>query len=145
MDRKATVMFLCTGNSCRSQMAEGFARTLGSDIVDASSAGIVAYGLNPRAVKVMREIGVDISGQTSDVLDPAILPTLDYCITLCGNAEERCPLTPQGGVKRLHWPFEDPTGTIGSDEDIMVAFRKVRDGIRTRVSEFLQHLRRGKA
>jgi arsenate reductase len=127
--RKKKVMVLCTGNSCRSQMAEGFLREMGGGRIEAHSAGIVAAGLNQRAVAVMREAGIDISGQRSKEIDPALLNTMDYVITVCGNAEATCPATPPT-VKRIHIPIDDPVGTQGTEEEIMRAFRRARDEIR---------------
>ncbi len=136
---KPLIYFLCTGNSCRSQMAEGWARILGGDRVEVHSAGVEAHGLNPRAVDAMREAGVDIGGQTSKVVDPALLNRADYVITLCGDARDACPVTPPH-VHRLHWGFPDPARATGSEDDIREEFRKVRDGIRERVQEFLRDL-----
>lgn len=132
-------MFLCTGNSCRSQMAEGLAKELAGDKVEVYSAGVEAHGLNPRAVAVMAEIGIDISHNTSDLIDQDLLNSMDYVITLCSDAEKRCPLAPPK-VKRLHWGFEDPAKATGSEEEIMAKFRQVRDGIRRHLEEFLKLL-----
>lgn len=125
------VMFLCTGNSCRSQMAEGFARELG---LEAYSAGLFPAGLHPKAVSVMKEIGIDISGQRSKAIDGSILEKMDVVITLCGNAEKACPAVPPG-VRHLHWPVKDPVGTVGDEEDILKAFRKCRDEIKEKIRE----------
>ncbi len=108
------VMFLCTGNSCRSQMAEGFLRALGKGRFEVHSAGLFPAGLHPRAVAVMKEIGIDISGQRSKGIDEGLLRQMDIVVTLCGNAEMYCPATP-AGVKRLHWPIEDPVCTTGPE------------------------------
>ena len=136
---RPVIYFLCTGNSCRSQMAEGFMHHIAGDRVEVHSAGVVAHGLNPRAVDVMREAGVDIAGHTSKVIDPAILARADYVITLCGDARDACPVTPPE-VRRLHWDFIDPARATGSEEDILRQFRAVRDGIRGRIEEFLGSL-----
>lgn len=136
MNKPVRIMFLCTGNSCRSQMADGLAKHLGKDAVEVYSAGIEAHGLNPRAAAVMAEIGIDISQNTSDVIDIDLLNSMDYAITLCGDAEERCPITPPS-VKRMHWGFPDPAKATGSEEEIMDQFREVRDGIKRRLEEFL--------
>lgn len=136
MSGKTKIMFLCTGNSCRSQMADGLAKRLGGDRVEVYSAGLEAHGLNPRAVQVMAEIGVDISANTSDTIDQALLNQMDYAITLCGDAEERCPLTPST-VRKLHIPFPDPAKATGTEEEIMEQFRSVRDSIAKRLEEFL--------
>jgi arsenate reductase len=135
------VMFLCTGNSCRSQMAEGFARELGKGFVEAHSAGVMAAGVHPRAIAVMGEIGIDIRSQRSREIDPALARQMDVVITLCSNAVEACPRTPPG-VKRLHWPIRDPVGTEGSEEVIMKEFRRARDEIGDRVREFLKTVAR---
>lgn len=136
MSKKTKIMFLCTGNSCRSQMADGLAKRLGGDGVEIYSAGLEAHGLNPRAVKVMAKIGIDISGNTSDIIDQALLNEMDYAITLCGDAEERCPITPPT-VRKLHFPFPDPAKATGTEEEIMEQFRSVRDSIAKRLEEFL--------
>lgn len=126
------ILFLCTGNSCRSQMAEGFARQLlADDIIE--SAGTEAHGLNPRAVQVMTEVGVDISNQRSTVIDEDRLADFDVIITLCGDAAERCPVVP-GSVRKLHWPIADPASVAGPEEAILTEFRRVRDEIRERVN-----------
>ena len=134
------VMFLCTGNSCRSQMAEGFARALGKGLIDPYSAGIMAAGVHPRAIAVMKELNIDISHQKSTVIDEKLLKTMNVVITLCGNAEEACPRTPPE-IKRIHWPINDPVGTWGSDMKIMKEFRRARDEIRKKVDDFINGLR----
>lgn len=133
------VMFLCTGNSCRSQMAEGFARELGKGRLEAYSAGIMAAGVNPRAVAVMKEAGIDISGQQSKEIDERLLRTMDVIITLCDNAAEACPWTP-AHIKMLHWPINDPVGTSGSEKKIMKEFRRARDEIKEKIELFLEDL-----
>lgn len=130
------VLFLCTGNSCRSQMAEGWLKHLGKGKYEVFSAGIVAHGKNPRAIAVMQEAGVDISGQESEQLDPEILNHLDLLITVCGNADETCPTVPVSCEKQ-HWPFDDPAKASGSEEEIMTEFRRVRDQIKARITEFV--------
>ena len=140
MDNKTKIMFLCTGNSCRSQMADGLAQKLGGDRFEIYSAGLEAHGLNPRAVKVMGEIGIDISGNTSDVIDSELLNTMDYAITLCGDAEERCPLTPPT-VTKYHWPFPDPAKATGTEAEILEQFRSVRDAIAERLAEFIRGIK----
>jgi len=136
LSRKKRVLFLCTGNSCRSQMAEGFARTMAGDKWDVYSAGTAPAGVNPRAVQVMAEVGIDISGQKSKAIDPEILNSADVVVTLCGDAYESCPLTPPA-VRRIHWPLEDPARAAGTEEEIMAKFRAVRDEIKKRVAELL--------
>jgi arsenate reductase (thioredoxin) len=138
MNKKPLVYFLCTGNSCRSQMAEGFLKALGADRYEVRSAGLEAHGLNPRAVQVMKEAGVDISGQTSDVIDPEVLNRADYVITLCGHADEHCPVISNKHVVKWHWGFDDPAKASGTEAEIMDSFRSVRDAIRNRIERFLR-------
>jgi len=128
------VMFLCTGNSCRSQMAEGFARELGKGRIEAHSAGLMAAGVNPRAAAVMREAGIDISGQRSKEIVPELLRTMDLVITLGDHAAEACPWTPPN-IQRLHWPIKDPVGATGTEDEILREFRRARDEIRDLVEE----------
>lgn len=130
------VMFLCTGNSCRSQMAEGFARSLGKGLIEPYSAGVIAAGVHPRAIAAMKEIGIDISHQKSEEMDFDLLKTMDIVITLCGHAEASCPATPPH-IKRFHWPVEDPVGAIGTEEEIMKEFRRARDEIREKIVKFI--------
>ena len=132
---KKTIYFICTGNSCRSQMAEGFGKKYLGDEYNVYSAGVEAHGLNPTAVKVMAEVGVDISQQTSDIIDSGLLNKADYAITLCGDANDRCPMTPPQ-VKRDHWGFEDPARAQGSDEERLNIFRRVRNEIEERIKQF---------
>lgn len=127
---KVKILFLCTGNACRSQIAEGWARHLKSDVVDAYSAGIRPIGVSSRAMKVMAEAGVDISTHQSQHLDEFSEIDFDYVITLCDNASENCPIFP-GKAKIVHKPFEDPYFAAGSEEEIMATFRKVRDKIKS--------------
>lgn len=134
------VIFLCTANSCRSQMAEGLARELGRGLIEPYSAGLFAAGIHPRAIAVMKEIGIDITGQISKEIDENMLSKMDTVITLCSNAEEYCPRTPDW-IKRIHWPIEDPVGTIGTEETIMNEFRKARDEIKKRIIEFLSEIK----
>ncbi|USG67839.1 arsenate reductase (thioredoxin) [Brevibacillus ruminantium] len=137
MEKKPLVYFLCTGNSCRSQMAEGFLKALGGDRYEVKSAGLEAHGLNPRAVQVMSESGVDISNQTSDVIDPESLGRADYVITLCGHADEHCPVIPNEHVVKWHWGTDDPAKATGTEEDIMASFRACRDAIMSRMEKFI--------
>lgn len=137
------LLFLCTGNSCRSQMAEGWARHFsenwGSDRLQVQSAGIEAHGKNPRAIAVMREAGVDISGQESTRLTDAMLEWADLVVTVCGHADEHCPVLPPG-TRKEHWPLEDPAKAAGTEEQIMAVFRASRDDIRRRVESLLSTL-----
>lgn len=132
------VLFLCTGNSCRSQMAEGFARTLRSNDMEAYSAGIEKHGLNPLAVKAMAEAGVDISGYSSKTVDELPIMDFDYVITLCGHAGENCPFFP-GKVQRIHAGFDDPPALAKdarSEEEALAHYRRVRDEIRQFILDF---------
>ena len=133
------VLFLCTGNSCRSQIAEGWARHLKGDVIEPYSAGIHPIGVNPRAIKVMAEAGVDISGQTSKHIDELPGIDFDYVITLCDNARGHCPVF-SGKAKVIHKPFDDPYFASGSEEQILTTFRKVRDDIRTFVETMPESL-----
>lgn len=135
--KKIVVLFLCTGNSCRSQMAEGFLRHHGGDRFEVYSAGISPAGVNPRAVAVMKEAGVDISAQTSDSVSRELLDRADLVITLCGDARESCPVVP-ARVEKRHWPLEDPARVEGAEEQTMAQFRVVRDQIETLVRELVQ-------
>lgn len=117
-------------------MAEGWARHLGGDRVVAESAGIEAHGKNPRAIAVMREAGVDITGQESTIVTAAMLERADLVVTVCGHADERCPaLGP--GVRKLHWPLADPAGATGNEEDVLRVFRATRDEVAARVTDLL--------
>lgn len=136
---KKKVLFVCTGNSARSQMAEGFARALAGRQVEAFSAGMDPKGLNPHAVEVMREQGLDISHQQSKAFSEDLARTMDYVVTVCGHAEERCPLL-HPGVKRLHWPLDDPARASGSREEILEVFRRCRDEVERRVRDLLAEL-----
>ncbi|MBP1156481.1 MULTISPECIES: arsenate reductase (thioredoxin) [unclassified Paenibacillus] len=138
MEKKPLVYFLCTGNSCRSQIADGFLKALGSDKYEVKSAGLEAHGLNPRADQVMKEAGVDISSHTSDVIDPEILNRADYVITLCGHADEHCPVISNKNVVKWHWGFEDPAKATGTEEEIITKFREVRDSIKDRIELFVK-------
>ncbi len=134
------VLFLCTGNSCRSQMAEGWARVIGGDEVEALSAGIEAHGKNPRAIGVMQEAGVDISAQESTRLTDEMLASADYLVTVCGHADEHCPVLP-AGMQKEHWPLDDPANAAGTEDEIMAVFRASRDDIRRRVDDLLGRIR----
>ncbi|MGM0435017.1 MAG: arsenate reductase ArsC [Pseudomonadota bacterium] len=131
------VLFVCRGNSCRSQMAEGFLRHLAGDRLNADSAGLEAHGQNPKAIQVMAEVGVGIEAQHSTVLTDAHLAWADLVVTVCGAADESCPMLPPGTRKR-HWGLPDPTRAQGDEESIMNEFRRVRDDIEQRVRELLQ-------
>lgn len=134
---KKVIYFLCTGNSCRSQMAEGWAKHYLGDEWEVKSAGVEAHGLNPKAVKAMNEVGVDISDQTSDIINPDVLNKATLAITLCGDAKDRCPVTPPH-VKREHWGFDDPAKAKGAEEDVWKVFQRVRDEIGERIKHFAE-------
>jgi arsenate reductase len=136
------VLFLCTGNSCRSQIAEGWAKHIGGDSVVVHSAGIEAHGKNPRAIEVMQEIGIDISGQESTIVDDTMLQNADVLVTVCGHADEQCPVLPPG-ITKLHWPLTDPAKATGTEEEIMIEFRATRDEIKGRVNELLESIKAG--
>ena len=140
------LMFLCTGNSCRSQMAEGWARQLGEqngeNWLAVQSAGIEAHGKNPRAITVMQEAGVDISGQQSTRVTDDILEQADLVVTVCGHADEHCPVLP-GNARKIHWPLDDPAKAQGAEEAVMQTFRNSRDDIRSRVETLLSALKQG--
>ena len=133
------VLFLCTGNSCCSQMAEGWARTLSGGQVDAQSAGIDSHGKNPRPIAVMRESGVDISDQESKRLSPDMLEWADIVVTVCGQADEHCPVLPPT-MRKIHWPLDDPAKASGKEKDILMVFRASRDDIRNRVQFLVAEL-----
>jgi thioredoxin type arsenate reductase len=119
-------------------MADGFLKALGSGKYEVKSAGLEAHGLNPRAVAVMKEAGIDISNHTSDVIDPEILNQADYVITLCGHADEHCPAISNKKAVKWHWGFEDPAKATGTEEEIMAKFREVRDAIKSRIEQFVK-------
>lgn len=146
MGKTWKVLFVCTGNSCRSQMAEGFARALGRDVLEAFSAGVAPAGLDPRAVAVMAEAGVDIAGQRSKTV--AELPegvAFDLVVTLCGGARESCPFVP-GPARRLHAGFDDPpalAASAASEAEALAPYRRVRDAIREFVADLPRRLAAG--
>lgn len=135
---KKTIYFLCTGNSCRSQMAEGWAKKYLGEEWEVYSAGIEAHGLNPNAVKAMNEVGIDISKQTSDIIDANILNQASLVVTLCGDAAEKCPITP-AHVRREHWGFDDPAKAEGTDTEKWACFQRVRDEIGERIKHFAEN------
>jgi arsenate reductase (thioredoxin) len=139
---KLKVLFLCTGNSCRSQMAEGWARALKGDVIEPYSAGVEVHGMNPRAVQVMAEAGVDISGHHSKHLDELAGVDFDYVVTVCDRANESCPFFP-GDVKRVHVGFDDPPALArdaASEDEALVHYRRVRDEIRAFVERLPEAL-----
>lgn len=137
---KKKVLFLCTGNACRSQIAEGWAKHLKGSIIDVYSAGIHPIGVSSRAIKVMAEAGVDISDHKSKHMDELGGIDFDYVVTLCDNVSESCPVFP-GNAKIIHKPFEDPHFAAGDEEAVLETFRKVRDQIREFVEKMPENLR----
>jgi arsenate reductase len=141
-EKRLKVLFLCTGNSCRSQMAEGWARALKADIIEPYSAGTKPHGVDPLAVKVMAEVGVDISNQKSKSLESLKDIRFDYVITLCADANETCPFFP-GAVKTVHVGFDDPPGLARAavtEEERLAIYRRVRDELKAFVEEMPDHL-----
>ena len=139
MNKPFHILFLCTGNACRSQMAEGWGKYLGQPFIEVSSAGIETHGKNPRAIAVMKEVGLDISNQESTRVTDEMLQTADLVVTVCGHADEHCPVLPAGTTKE-HWPLDDPAKATGSEEEIMHVFRATRNEIETRVKDLLQRI-----
>lgn len=132
MSSKIKVLFLCTGNACRSQMAEGWARHLKSDVMEVYSAGVWPFRVSTKAIQVMAEAGVDISSHTSKHVFTYLDMDFDYVITLCDHAKKECPIF-GGHAKLVHKPFKDPLSTTGNREQMLDAFRKIRDEIRAYV------------
>lgn len=139
MKKNVKILVLCTGNSCRSQMAEGYLRKFGQEEIEVYSAGIETHGLNPLAVKVMAEDGLDISRHTSNHADEYANIDFDYIITVCDHARENCPYIP-GKAIRFHHNFPDPAKASGSEEEILEEFKKVRDMIMQYISDFIQNI-----
>jgi arsenate reductase len=142
MPKKSKILFLCTGNSCRSQMAEGWARHLKGEVLEAYSAGIETHGLNPSAVAVMAEAGVDISGHRSQLLSDFAAVDFDYVVTVCSHAHESCPIFP-GKAKVVHVGFDDPprlAASVEGDEAKLDCYRRVRDQIRAYVETLPESL-----
>ena len=137
MRDRQRLLILCTGNSARSQMAEGLFRHYAGDQFEVFSAGTQPSVVRPEAIAVMKEIGLDISGHHSKSVDEFIGKPLDIVITVCDNANETCPVFP-GGVKRIHWPFEDPAAVKGSDHVRKAEFRRIRDQLYSRIMTFLK-------
>jgi len=138
MTETLSVLFLCKGNSSRSQMAEAFLRKYGGDRFDAYSAGLDPVGINPFAIRVMKEIGIELAGHRAKSFREYMgKKRFTYLITVCTVAEERCPRAFPGVAQRLHWPFDDPVEVQGSDEEKLEAFRRVRDRIEDRIKEWL--------
>lgn len=125
---KPSVLFLCTGNSARSQMAEGYLRHVAGERFEALSAGIAPKGLHPLAIEAMQELGIDISGQQSKDVSALLGQRIPYVVTVCDHAKERCPIFP-GSYKQLHWSLEDPAAARGTQDEQLAVFRRVRDQI----------------
>ena len=144
VQNRPVVLFLCTGNSCRSQMAEGFAKALKGDVIDAHSAGVDPHGMNPRAIAAMKEAGVDISSHHSKHVDELRHVTFDYVVTVCGHANETCPVFP-GKTRVVHVGFDDPPAlakNAKSEDEAMSHYRRVRDEIRTWILTLPQSLKK---
>ena len=135
---KTRVLFLCTGNSCRSQMAEGFLRAYGAESYEVHSAGTKPSIVNPLAVQVMSEVGIDISGQRSKNVTEYLGQHFPLVITVCNNAKEQCPIFP-GPCIREHWPFEDPAEATGTDAQRLDTFRRVRNEIGAKIRSLIAH------
>ena len=142
---KPLVLILCTGNSCRSHLAEGILRAAAGDLIEVASAGSKPAGyVHPKSIEVMKELGIDISGHTSKHLDEFLNRSVDTVITVCGNADQACPMFP-GQVNRFHWGFEDPAHATGSEEEILNEFRRVLDQIKLVFEAYAAGLKRGKS
>lgn len=142
---KPSVLILCTGNSCRSHMAEGVLRAAAGDVVAVHSAGSKPAGyVHPKAIQVMREIGIDISAHTSKHMKEFMTTPITTVITVCGNADQACPIFP-GQVNRHHWRFDDPAHATGTDEEVLAQFRRVRDEIKKVFTAYGAGLREGAA
>jgi arsenate reductase len=142
---KPTVLILCTGNSCRSQMAEGLLRAAAEDLVEVHSAGSNPSGyVHPKAVQVMKEIGIDLSGHRSKHMDEFLNRPVTTVITVCGRADQACPIFP-GQVNRHHWEFDDPAGAKGTEEEVLGEFRRVREEIRLVFEAYAAGLREGRS
>ena len=141
---KPQVLILCTGNSCRSHLAEGILRAAAGDLIDVHSAGSKPAGyVHPKAIQVLQEIGIDISGHRSKSMNEFLAQRIDTVITVCGNVDQACPVFP-GQVHRYHWGFDDPAHAIGADEEVLAVFRRVRDQIRLVFEAYAAGLRAGK-
>lgn len=141
---KPSVLILCTGNSCRSHMAEGILRSVAGDLVEVHSAGSKPAGyVHPKSIQVLRELGIDISAHTSKHMNDFLGRQITTVITVCGNADQACPLFP-GQVNRHHWGFEDPAHAKGTEEEVLNEFRRVRDQIRLVFGAYAAGLREGR-
>ena len=141
---RSLVLILCTGNSCRSHLAEGILRAAAGDLIEVASAGSKPAGyVHPKSIEVMKEIGIDISGHTSKHLEEFLGRPVDTVITVCGNADQACPMFP-GQLHRFHWGFEDPAHATGTEEEVLNEFRRIRDQIRLVFEAYAAGLKRGK-
>lgn len=134
--RLKRVLILCTGNSARSQMAEGLLRNMAGDRIEVASAGVAPTQVRPEAIEAMKEIGIDISNHRSKSVDELITQAFDYVITVCDNANQHCPMFP-GACRRIHWSIEDPAAVAGDDKTRLEAFREARDELRERLGKFV--------
>jgi arsenate reductase (thioredoxin) len=134
---KSKVLFLCTHNSARSQMAEGLLRDLAGDRFESLSAGTEVTRVNPFAIEVMQELGIDLHGHRSKAIDEFAGETIDYLITVCDSAKEACPYF-AGAKNRLHWSFPDPSAATGSDDEKRAVFREIRDQIAMKIAQFVE-------
>jgi arsenate reductase (thioredoxin) len=135
MSDKKRVLILCTGNSARSQMAEGLLRHIAGESFEVESAGVESSHVRPQAIEAMRETGIDISSHRSKFVDEFAGQEFDYVITVCDNANERCPIFP-GKTERIHWSFDDPADAVGDENARLAVFRRVRDEIESRLRQF---------
>ncbi len=143
MPSKPLVLILCTGNSCRSHLAEGILRAAAGDLLEVASAGSKPAGyVHPKAIAVMQEIGIDISGHTSKHMNDFLSRNVTTVITVCGNADQACPMFP-GQMNRYHWGFDDPAHATGTEEEILTVFRRVRDEIRLVFGAYAAGLKEG--
>jgi arsenate reductase len=133
------IMFLCTANSCRSQMAEGFAKEICKGVMEVYSAGLMSAFVHKKAIAVMKELGIDISEQKSKAIDEFLLREMDFVVTLCNKAEDLCPSTPPG-TRKIYRPIKDPVGMLGTEEEIMNNFRRARDEIRELIEKLYDDL-----
>jgi arsenate reductase len=134
--RLKRVLILCTGNSARSQMAEGLLRNMAGDRIEVASAGVAPTQVRPEAIEAMKEIGIDISNHRSKSVDELITQAFDYVITVCDNANQHCPMFP-GACRRIHWSIEDPAAVAGDDKTRLEAFRRARNELRERLDKFI--------
>ena len=145
MSNKLLVLILCTGNSCRSHLAEGMLRAAAGDLIEVASAGSKPAGyVHPKSIEVLKEIGIDISSHTSKHMEEFLNRPVDTVITVCGNADQACPMFP-GQLHRFHWGFDDPAHATGTEEEVLNEFRRVRDQIKLVFEAYAAGLKRGKS